>query len=69
MAGDKKCHRRSTPVIVRPPKTATLSEEDYELAVHAIARMVTRWWDANLHETTDNEIAAQNGEHRKRLAD
>lgn len=66
MAEGKKRRRRCTPVIVRTPKTAPLSEEDYELAV---ARMAAQWWDANGRETTDNEIGAANGEYRIRLAD
>jgi hypothetical protein len=51
----KKRRRRCTPVVVRPPKTAPITPEDYELAVYAIAAMIARWWDANGHQMPDTE--------------
>jgi hypothetical protein len=32
-----------------------ISEEDYELAVHAIATMIARWWDANGRKMPDTD--------------
>ena len=40
MAGSK---RRTTPVVVRPPRTAPLSLEDHQQAVTALASMRHRW--------------------------
>ena len=51
----KKQRRRCTPVVVRPPTTAPITPEDYELAVHTIARMIAQWWDANGRKMPDTE--------------
>lgn len=47
MPEPKKKQRRCTPVVVRPPRLVPITPEDHELAVHAIATMIARWWDAN----------------------
>lgn len=52
---DPKKRRRCTPVVVNPPRTVPITPEDYELAVHAIARMIAQWWDANGRTTPDTE--------------
>lgn len=36
--------RRTTPVVVRAPRTAPLSDDDRDLAVTAIATMIALWW-------------------------
>ena len=41
MVGSK---RRTTPVVVRPPRTAPLSLEDHQQAVTALATMMHQWW-------------------------
>ena len=51
----KKQRRRCTPVVVRPPTTVPITPEDYELAVHTIARMIAQWWDANGRKMADTE--------------
>ncbi len=38
--------RRTKPIRVLPPKTAPISKEDYDQAVHALASMIAEWWRA-----------------------
>jgi len=41
MSGAK---RRTPPVVVRAPRTASLSEEDRQQAVTALTVMIEQWW-------------------------
>jgi hypothetical protein len=43
--------RRTTPVTVRPPRTAPLSDEDHQQAVTALAAMIAEWWQRNADTT------------------
>jgi hypothetical protein len=43
--------RRTTPVTVRPPRTAPLSAEDHQQAVTALAAMIHEWWQRNAATT------------------
>lgn len=36
-------HRRA-PIVVRPPRTAPLSDQDRQQAVTALAMMIAEWW-------------------------
>jgi hypothetical protein len=47
--------RRCTPVVVGPPRTVSITPEDYERAVHAIAAVIAQWWDANGRRMPDTE--------------
>lgn len=47
MSSEPVRRRRCTPVVVGPPRTVPITPDDYELAVHTIAAMIARWWEAN----------------------
>jgi hypothetical protein len=46
----RQAKRRTTPVVVRPPRTAPLSDDDRDLAVAAIATMIALWWSKQDHD-------------------
>jgi hypothetical protein len=70
MPAAKKQRRRCTPVVVRPPTIVPITPEDYELTVHAIARMIAHWWDANGRKIPDTEQQRlESSEHRRPIAD
>ena len=41
------------PIIVRPPRTAPLSDEDREQAVTALTVMITEWWEKQHSKPAD----------------
>lgn len=45
--------RHSTPIVVRPAKTVPISDEDYQLAVHALAVMIESWLDEQKNNPTE----------------
>ena len=52
---EAKKRRRCRSVVVRPSTIVPITPEDYELAVHTIARMIALWWDANGRKMPDTE--------------
>jgi hypothetical protein len=36
---------RPGPIVVRPPRTAPLSDEQRQQAVTALAALITEWWN------------------------
>ena len=54
VAEPRKRHR-CAPVVVGPPRMVPIRPEDYELAVHTIAKMVAQWLDADGRTMPDTE--------------
>ena len=56
-------HRLPNKITVLPPEVVPISEENYQAAVSALARMIGQWWD---HEhRSENPLTTQPSPSRR----
>jgi hypothetical protein len=49
----RRTKRGTTPIKLRPPQVAPISDEDYQQAVTALATMITSWWHDKQHHQSE----------------